>query len=316
MSAAIGCGGNGHTEVTSVHLTPPASSQGFQLAIAPYDVPMGTEVQACYFFNIPGKAGDDVWVDHYEIAQTTGSHHMNLFRVNTIVDLMPNADGSPVVNGQCFISSNWSDWPLIVNTQQDATTDWQLPVGVGAKFKAGDLVMLQSHYVNATTQQTPAKGEVLVNFYYPKTPPISEMSTLFATNQNIRVCPGDVDKSFTKTCTLNATGVHVIAANGHFHSRGIEFDMWPSDPMGNLGAQFYESTVWNDPPMTRNIDVILPDNGGVQWKCTYDAPVGSCGNPDDSCCFTFGGHVDTQEHCNAFVYYYGATLTPQDINCF
>jgi hypothetical protein len=51
----------------------------------------------------------------------------------------------------------------------------------------------------------------------------------------------------------------------------------------------------------------------VEWKCTYDAPAGSCGNPDDMCCFTFGGHVDTQEHCNAFVYYYPKV---QDVNCF
>jgi hypothetical protein len=241
---------------------------------------------------------------------------MNIFRVNTIKMLGPTADGSPVVDGQCFISSNWSDWPLVVNSQQDATTDWHLPAGVGAKFKAGDLIMLQTHYVNATTQQTPAQAKVLVNFNFPTTTPANEMSVLFATNQNIKVCPGESDKSFTKSCLFNAKGVHVIAANGHFHSRGTEFEIMPVDQMGNTSPDFYVSTVWNDPPMTRDIDVVLPDNGGVEWKCTYSAPVGSCGDPNNSCCFTFGPHVDTNEHCNAFVYYYGATLTAQDINCF
>jgi hypothetical protein len=312
-----GCGTkSGGSNVLDVKLDVPDPKDGFQLAIPAYDVPAGTEIQACYFFTIPGNKGDDVWVDHYQIAQTTGSHHMNLFRIGTVMNLVPTTDGTPVVNGQCFVSSNWSDWPLIVNSQQDATTDWQLPAGVGAKFKAGDTVMLQSHYVNATTQQTPAKAKVLVNLLYPKTTPTNELSTLFATNQNIRVCPGDTNKSFTKTCMLNAAGVQIIAANGHFHSRGIEFDMFAVDPMGNQMSQFYTSTAWNDPPMTRDIDVSLPTGGGVQWKCTYDVPSDACGNPDDSCCFTFGGHVDSQEHCNAFVYYYGATLTAQDINCF
>jgi hypothetical protein len=204
----------------------------------------------------------------------------------------------------------------VVNSQHQATIGWQLPDGVGAKFQGGDLIMLQTHYVNATTQKTPAKGKVLVNFNFPKATPQHELSTLFATNQNIRVCPGESDKSFTKTCQFPATGVHVIAANGHFHSRGTLFQIMPTDQQGNVGDVFYTSTSWDDPPMTRDIDVVLPDNGGVQWKCTFDAPVGSCGNPADSCCFTFGGHVDTQEHCNAFVYYWGANVNPASINCF
>jgi hypothetical protein len=304
-------------DVTDVHLAEPAPGTGFQLKVPAFSVPSGTEIQACYFFNIPGAAGSDVWVDHYEIAQTTGSHHMNIFRVTgAATNLKPNADGSPVVNGECFVSSNWSQWPLVVNSQQDDTTDWKLPDGVGARFKAGDLIMLQTHYVNATTQRTPATAKVLVNFDFPKTTPTNELSTLFATNQNIRVCPGESDKSFTKTCQFKAQGVHVIAANGHFHSRGTLFQMMPVDAQGVAGDVFYTSTVWDDPPMTRNIDVKLPDNGGVEWKCTFAAPTGSCGNPMDSCCFTFGGHVDTQEHCNAFVYYWGATLTAQDIACF
>jgi hypothetical protein len=315
-TAVLGCDPPIDPQVTDVKLDKPALTEGFQLEVPAFDIPAGTEVQACYFFNIPGTAGADVFVDHYEMAQTTGSHHMNIFRVNTIKALMPSADGSPVVNGECFKSPNWSDWPLVVNSQQDALTDWKLPSGVAAKFKAGDLIMLQTHYVNATTQKTPAKAKVLVNFRFPKVAVAHELSTLFTTNQNIRICPGETDKSFTKTCQFKAQGVHVIAANGHFHSRGKKFEMMPADEQGVLGPTFYTSTSWDDPPMTRDIDVTLPTNGGVAWKCTFDAPVESCGNPADSCCFTFGGMVDQNEHCNAFVYYYGATLTPMDIVCF
>src|SRR5262249_39712495 len=156
---------------------------GFQLAVPPFDVAAGTEVQSCYFFTVPGNAGDDVWVDHYEIAQTTGSHHMNLFRIGTVKNLVPTTDGTPVVNGDSFVRSNWPPWPLVVTPQQDPDPDWQLPAGGGAKFKAGDPLMLQPHYVNATTQKTPAKAKVLVNFNSPKNgAPANELSTLFATN--------------------------------------------------------------------------------------------------------------------------------------
>ena len=38
-----------------------------------------------------------------------------------------------------------------------------------------------------------------------------------------------------------------------------------------------------------------------------------CADPADSCCATFGPHVETQEHCNAFVYYYPKL---DDATCF
>src|SRR5688572_21342011 len=136
--------------VTQVSLDQP--KLGFQYKIPVFEVPPGKEIQACYFLKIPGDATQEFWVERYEMAQTTGSHHMNIFRVNTIKNLKPNANlDEPVVNGECFVSSNWSDWPLVVNSQVDGVTDWKLPAGVGAKFMGGDLLMLQTHWVNATT---------------------------------------------------------------------------------------------------------------------------------------------------------------------
>ncbi len=313
---AAGCGHNG-----SVQLAPPPANEGFQLVVPPFEVPAGQEIQSCYFVAGPGAPGSDVWIDHYQIAQTVGSHHMNLFRIGTVKNLIGQPGGPPVVNGECFVSSNWSDWPLVVNSQQAATTDWTLPDGVGAKFTAGEVLMLQTHWVNAQTQQTPGKAEVLVNLWFPKQPVQFEMGTMFETNQNIRICPGDVDKTFAKTCKLGAdappNGVTIIGANGHFHSRGTLFEMMPVDAMGNTSADFYTSTRWDDPPMARDFTTNIGVGGGVEWKCHFDFPQGQCGgemvNGMPTCCFNFGGHVETQEHCNAFVYYWPKT---QDVNCF
>ena len=307
-------------------LQAPAAGLGFQFKTQLFPVNAGDEIQNCYFYRVGDLAkaggmpeGEAINLHRIRIVQKAGSHHMNIFRVRTIVNLDPTK--GPVQEGkngvgECFKSSNWADWPLVANTQQSGDLDWTFPDGVANVFQPDEWLMLQTHYVNATTQKTPAKAKVLVNFNFPKALPAHELSTLFATNQNIRVCPGESDKSFTKTCQFPTSGVHVIAANGHFHSRGTLFQMMPTDQQGTVGDVFYTSTSWDDPPMTRDIDIVLPDNGGVQWKCTFDAPVGSCGNPADSCCFTFGGHVDTQEHCNAFVYYWGDNVNPASINCF
>jgi hypothetical protein len=316
LAAGAGCGTPAPTN--GVSLAAPPASQGFQLAVPPFVVPAGQEIQSCYFYTVPAVGtGTDVWINHYQIAQTVGSHHMNVFRVKTVKNLIGTPGGPPVVNGECFDSSNWSDWPLVVNSQQAATTDWTLPDDVGAKFQVGELLMLQTHWVNATTQQTPGEAQVFVNFWAPPAPPANEMGVLFATNQNIRICPGDMDKTFAKTCKFPSQGVNVIAANGHFHSRGTLFEIAPVDAMGNAGADFYTSTKWDDPPMARDFTTNISAGGGVLWTCHYDFPEGECGaevvNGMPTCCFTFGGHVETQEHCNAFVYYWPST---EDVNCF
>ena len=170
-----GCGGGGN----DVLLDPPASGQGFQLNVPKFEVAAGDEVQSCYFFAVPGAAGQDVWVNHFKLAANTGTHHMNIFRVKTVVDL-GGQPGDVVVSkngtGPCFKSSNWADWPLVANTQDGGqTVDWTLPDGVGQKFSGGELLMLQIHFVNATTQMTPEGGRGAANFYTLPSAPAMEM---------------------------------------------------------------------------------------------------------------------------------------------
>jgi hypothetical protein len=319
LSSVLGCG-----NPASVALPEPPAGQGFQLKVSEFAVNPGEEVQNCYFFEVPGPKDADVWVNRYQLSQTDGSHHMNIFRIATIKNLI-GAPGESVLNGECFKSPNWSDWPLVVNTQQDGNTDWKLPDGVGAKFKGGELLMLQTHYVNATTQKTPGKATVYANFWTLPTAPANELGTMFATNQNIQICPGDTDRFFTKTCRFPSAGINIVAANGHFHSRGKKFEMFTADATGNLTSTtpFYTSTSWDDPPMMRanaNQSLATLEAGtGVQWKCTFDFPQGGCGDGKDpvsmepNCCYTFGPTVEKSEHCNAFVYYWPKT---QDVNCF
>jgi hypothetical protein len=312
--AASACG----PPASDVLLAPPSPDTGFQLNVPHFDVPAGTEIQSCYFFAVPGTLGQDVWINRFALGANAGTHHVNVFRVKTIVGLS-GKPGDVVVSqngtGPCFKSSNWADWPLVINTQEGGKiVDWALPDGVGARFTPGEILMLQIHFVNATTQQSPTGGRGAANFYFASSPPPMELGTIFATNQNIRVCPGST-ASFETHCKTPISNATIIAANGHFHSRGVKFTMNVVDSLGNdmLQEPFYTSTTWSEPPMARGLNVRIPDGGGVSWTCDYQADATSCGNPNDSCCFTFGGKVETQEHCNAFVYYYPKV---QDYSCF
>ena len=294
-----------------VQLAPPAS--GFQLATDSFPVPKSTEVQRCYFFDVPGTGTDPIWVHRIVAAVNEGSHHMNVFRVRTILNL-DGAPGTVVDGGECWKSGNWSDWPLVMNSQEGGLrVDWTLPDGVAQKFMPGEKLMLQTHFVNATTQQTPGNGKAIVNFESVNASGLQELGTVFATDQNIRICPGDSNVSFAQTCRFARQPVTIIAANGHFHSRGVKFEMAPSDAQNQPGAMFYSSTEWADPVFTTGLSVPVAQNGGVFFRCTYSMDSRECADATDSCCATFGPHVETQEHCNAFVYYYPKL---DDATCF
>ena len=296
---------------SEVQLEPPAD--GFQIETESFEVPWGDEIQDCYFYEVPYD--EPVYVNRITIAQNEGSHHMNLFRVRSIVEL----DGEPgevVRGGECWESVNWSDWPLLINTQKGGNTDWELPDGVSHRLEPGEKLMIQTHYVNTSVQDTPLGGKVLVNFHRAEPEQVQhEIGTIFATNQNIRVCPGESGKKYEASCKMGIEEeVTIIGANGHFHERGDRFTISTWDEFDGAGDVFYESLTWDDPPMRRDLNVKISPGGGISWTCEFSAPQDSCGDPEDDCCFTFGGFVDFQEHCNAFAYYYPRGNT--DINCF
>lgn len=330
-------------------LDPPPDGEGFQLETEDVVVPPGVEEQDCYFFKVSElleKAGMDpsapLNLHRVQIAQRDGSHHMNVFRVKTIVNLGP--EGGLVQKnqngvGECFKSPNWADWPLIANSQQDGRLDWTFPDGVANVLQPDEWLMLQTHYVNASTQKTPTEaGRVRINFWHmPQSEITAEMGTLFATNQSIRICQSNPNPVHHSGCQIKSPEpVHIIGANGHFHSRGVQFDMYSWDGVTlsqpAQAARFYSSEAWDDPPMliSPELDIPLQANQGVWYTCSYqwqppDPSIGCSGldqydkmkngTADENldCCYTFGPVVDRNEHCNAFVYYYPKQ---DDVNCF
>ena len=342
-SASSGTGGG-----DLAHLDPPPTGQGFQFGTPEFTVPAGTEEQDCYFYQVKDlakAAGLDptkpVNLHHVQVAQTTGSHHMNIFRVRTIVNLGPSGglvqkgtDGM----GQCFVSSNWADWPLVINSQQEGNVDWTYPDGVANVLQPDEWLMLQTHYVNASTQQTPEPAKVNVNFWtIPDSKVTAHLGTIFATNQSIRICESNPAPKYSASCQINSPmPVQVIGANGHFHSRGKEFDIYKWDGKSTTtppdSDRFYQSEMWNEPPMLHSpsLDVTIQSGGGIWYSCSYEwqeppPSIGCTGlNAYDEmkymtpanqvdCCYTFGSQVDKNEHCNAFIYYYPET---QNVNCF
>jgi hypothetical protein len=322
-----------------------APDQGFWIRTPEFEVPSGQETQDCYFFEVPDlDGGNDLWIDRSALALNAGSHHMNVFRVRTIVSLDPamgqaiDLGGVPgvVIRGadsmECWKSANWADWPLVANSQQstvaDPIVDWPLPAGVAARFTPGETLMFQIHYVNSSDQPTPFVGRGGANFYRSQDGDTIELGTLFATQQSIRVCRSNPSPSYSGTCAMPPGAFTVTAANGHFHSRGRRFQIWGWDGTSTTvpadTARFYDSTDWAEPEMAIDLDTPLPALGGVWWTCDYQwsEPSTGCAVVDardpqmaNDCCYTFGPRVESSEHCNVFLYYYPRAASG-DITCF
>lgn len=310
-----GSGGSGGETGVAMLQAPASPEQGWQFDVPVFPVEFGEEIQDCYFFEVPYD--EPVYVNKITVAQNEGSHHFNVFRVKTIKGLS-GKPGEKVAGGECWKSINWSDWPLVSNMQSKGVNEWELPEGVAHRFEPRELLMVQTHFVNATTQKAPLGGKAAVNF--ERIPPEKfkhELGTAFATNQGIEICPGEKDKRFETNCKIaKDTPITIVAANGHFHSRGRRFTMSIWDKFeGASDALFYESQAWNEPPFARDLSVVIPPGGGVSYACEFTVAPDSCGDPAKECCFTFGPKVEQNEHCNAFIYYY-PKRPDTDVNCF
>ena len=103
---------------------------------------------------------------------------------------------------------------------------------VANELDPSETLMLQTHYVNAQTQGTPdGVGQVGINLWTIDPGQVTaQLGTVFATNQNIRVCQHNPTPTYSASCQFNSPQpVTVVGANGHFHSRGKEFDIFAWD---------------------------------------------------------------------------------------
>lgn len=285
----------------------PLPETGFQLTTGVIQVPAASEIQDCYYYRVP----ETTYVNKFEIAQNQGTHHLNMFRVTTPDS--PYDDGD--VQRGCWDSLPFQDWGLLLNSQISGNAaedgvEWQLPEGVAVKLEEGELVMIQSHYVNGDTQSTANNhGKVVVNFNgIAEADVTAEVGSMFANNRNLNV-PSGGEATYTSLCRLDEE-IHLIAVSGHFHSRGRSFTVDVADDQGEPVENIYSSGNWDDPPFTTFTDdpVVIPAGGGLSYSCSFQN--------DEPYDIVFGPHVEYEEHCNLFAFYYPRFTDQGSLYCF
>jgi hypothetical protein len=274
----------------TVDLAPP--EHGVQLETPEFPVPPGAERQWCYYFKLPSDV--DLDVVRFQIRYLPGSHHMNLFQTEQNV---PDHDEDCFKVMPFTSNDNPNGVDLVVGSQSEEL-DWTLPPGIGFHLKAHRQLVLQTHYVNAGTQQTPSGfGKVKINLYTePDRAKIkNHMGTMFANNVNIHIPPHE-SRSFSTTCGL-PNAVKVAAVTGHFHSRGKIFSVNLAPDGADPTEEIFRSRAWDEPPFQVLAEPRdLPAGGGLYYTCDFQ-------NRSDLD-IKFGPHVEYEEHCNLFAYFY------------
>lgn len=280
--------GTGVTGSSEEFPAPPAG-QGVQLHVGPFDVPAGSEVQRNYYFKLPIDHG--VEISKVEFHYSKGSHHCNLFKSDTedVPDHVEDTfNAIPYESYDMWAASQTEDGAIV------------FPKGYTLPMKAKQQLIVQTHYVNGATQAG-ERGDVRVNVWFAN--PAETKGTvgmLFAINKTLSIPPHTDNYVATKSVTFDAgkfpTGTKLFAMTGHFHSRGKRFEVFRYS--GNVkGEKLYESATWSEPPFkTYDTPVEIAPGDKLLYECTF------ANNSDQT--ITFGPRVETQEHANAFMYFY------------
>jgi len=274
-------------------LAPPP--RGVQLKTTSPAIPMGMEETGCHYMKLPSDV--DLEVNRIQVAVTGGSHHIHIYRAND--KNHTEADRYEV----CNMAVNFDVWQLVVAVQL-RRTDWELPPGVAFHFRAGEQLLIQTHFVNVGSLETQGEGKAIMNLHDAEPGTITaNAGAIFGQDKDVFV-PAHSNPTQAAECEF-PNPITLIGQSGHYHFRGRRFQtyFWYN---GVRGDEFYHHEGYDDPLFAAYDLATAPHfeaGHGLQWECYFE-------NPTDTD-FPFGPFTDTNEHCNWFGFYY-PTQTPDE----
>lgn len=278
----------------SLMLPPPSS--GVQLDVTSRELPLGTEETRCHTFKLDSDVALEV--NRFEIAVSGGSHHIHLYRPFDEELSLPDE------SFDCNYTLDFDQWELVAAAQL-ARTDWQLPEGVAFHFRAGEQLLMQTHFVNVGGLETSGEPRVLVNMHaIPRGEVVARAGSIFGQDRDVFV-PANTVSSRSGVCTFPEP-ITLMAMTGHYHYRGRHF---ASERLPE-GSILYEHEGYDDPVFEVYPDATAPrfDAGeSMRWTCTYD-------NRSDND-YEFGPFTDRNEHCNVFAFYYPTQTRTESTTC-
>lgn len=256
MGAGIWACGTEDGAPADVLLAAPPEGAGLQLAMNETLAP-GEEATYCQAFVMPDDGRYEV--AKFEHRYSEGSHHMLVFRTDLTAD-----EATDMMQPYDCETINFT-FP-VAYAAQSAEGEQAFPDGVALFFEPGEVLLVQSHYLNATTEQLDT--EVRVNLWKSASPAEIEAGTLFFYDWAIVVPPGE---STARMHCIIPEDITLVFAMSHMHRRGVGYDSWLVDadaprPEGSL----YATTAWEEvQPTQYEPGVEVRAGQAIDYECRY-----------------------------------------------
>lgn len=249
-------------------LAPPPVGEGVQFSMS-HTIAPGVEGEWCKFVVAP--TDDDLWVSHNQTRYTDGSHHFLLYETEYDVIPTEKEDGTVVDTSGVFDCSDGASngWRItrVIGGSQNGTGETILafPEGVALRVRAGAVLLMNAHYLNATGE--PLEPQIRINLW---TRPAESITTpgdvLFLYNPFIRV-PARGQARARYRCPVH-TDITVTTVQSHMHARGVGYS---AQLVG--GRPFFETDAWTDVPTgVFEQGLQVPAGSTFDYHCDYDNP--------------------------------------------
>jgi hypothetical protein len=251
----------------------------------------GTEAHTCQFVAAPTHA--DGYVVAASHVYTPGSHHMLLFRTD-LTSIPPGGDQPQ----DCYATA--SGGPMshvrgIIYGAQSPTGHMTYPAGVGLPLAAGEILLMQTHYLDASSQALDARVDLTLEVS-DGTGITAHAGALFFYDPFIDVPPASSTARASMRCLI-PSAVTLLTAASHYHARGDDYAAYVDAPDGTAAAApFYTSRSWDDPTPLGS-PVAVGAGSRIRFSCGYQ-------NTDATKEYFQGQSAADDEMCTFFAIYY------------
>lgn len=245
----------------------------------------GADVQYCTFGTYTGP---DIAITSFESFQASPGHHLII--LGTTASTVDYADGETV---DCTKTNQMmtSFEPLINAEPIDAgRSEIVLPGGMGVKLNEGQRWVVQSHYVNTTTDRIRVRD--VMNIGFAPEEEIEIWAAAFALTQTNLSLPPAQESSLSFDCHFDEQ-YELMYLTGHMHEYGTEFsfEYGEADTLETI----YEIPVWqaeyrDRPPLNKYApgEFLFNPGSTLRTNCTWFNDTDEAIAFPDEMCATYG----------------------------
>jgi hypothetical protein len=244
-------------------LEPPA--EGFQLRSTPVTIAAGQDVEYCEVVRVPGEAGQTYYINKYEGALAEGSHHLILEAAVPGTQTEAKMAAVEGMRTTCVGPVGYGRETVSIGGQQSTYRVDALPEGVGQIYRAGQMIVLNYHYVNTTDAEIEARATV--NFYAVDPDSVQRLADSFAfLNFGIETPPGQT-MTFSTDCRMSID-VMVSKVIRHTHQWGTDFNVYFAGGARD-GELIFSSSHYEDTDYEFAEPVEIRAGEGFAFDCTF-----------------------------------------------